>query len=161
MLGYPRYLSSLAPENYVKRIFILFSGLDNTIRTEHFDLAPHFGELNSVRLTSSEVKVFAGHALRLVRNKCPSVDHLKLFKIQKCIARRLALLNHQKPDDKEVAYMANVLQSMQNCSKYSEKQQQVAGAGRSGHMHIVLLKLEPAIPASGLARMNHILIIAF
>jgi len=68
----------------------------------------------SLHLTTGELKVFAGHAMNMLKSKCPAVDAGKIFKVQKYFGKLLAKKDLVQGNSKD---FKPVLQSLITCAK--------------------------------------------
>jgi len=68
----------------------------------------------SLHLTTGELKVFAGHAMNMLKAKCPAVDAGKIFKVQKYFGKLLAKKDLVQGNSKD---FKPVLKSLIGCAK--------------------------------------------
>lgn len=68
----------------------------------------------SLNLTTGELKLFSGHAMNIIRSKCPSVDADKIFQVQKYMGKLIAKSDPVQGTSKN---FKDLLQTMTTCAK--------------------------------------------
>jgi hypothetical protein len=69
----------------------------------------------TLSLTTGELKLFSGHAMNMVRSKCPNVDAKKIFQVQKYLGKLLAKKDPKKEEGKSKEFQT-LLETLTTCT---------------------------------------------
>lgn len=116
---------------------------DREVRSASIEInSPHIpGSLPSLGLTTGELKLFSGHALNLLKSKCPNVNHHTLFKLHKYIGKRIAAT---QPVPGKNEKLRTLLDKMMECSSKSIKQKVIGTDEKNARMGggMIMVKFE-------------------